>query len=124
MKAFTASLATFGLATSSAALELSTLPPLTSQNSMSVLRQMKQSLRETSRANGAFAEGRYTSMSATACTNGQIGEYSCSNVDLTASLTHGDMGSSTAEGNDIWGESLHSCNKGKQRLTQDRMDIR
>lgn len=80
------------------------LPELTKANAMSTLKQLKLSQRDASRAAGLFDENRYESMKAESCANGSIGEYSCGNTDLVGSLTHGDMGSSDREGNDIWGE--------------------
>jgi hypothetical protein len=102
MKTAAATLVAAGLAAASV-FEASRLPELTSANAMSVLRQLKQSQRDSDRSVGAFDEERYTSLSAAPCSGGSVGEYSCGNVDLTGSLTHGDMGSTDREGNDIWG---------------------
>lgn len=82
------------------------LPELTSANRMGTLMQLKASQREASRAAGMFDEGRWPAMQATACQNGSAGDYSCENVDLHGSLSHGDMGSTDREGNDIWGKTI------------------
>lgn len=79
------------------------LPKLTSANRMGTLMQLKASQRDASRAEGMFDEGRWPSMKATACQNGSAGDYSCENVDLHGTLSHGDMGSADREGNDVWG---------------------
>ncbi|KAK2616953.1 hypothetical protein QQS21_000042 [Conoideocrella luteorostrata] len=52
---------------------------------------------------GVFAKNKYKSMGPTRCKDGHAGEYGCQNVDVQASLTHEALGSSTREGNDIWG---------------------
>lgn len=75
-------------------------------NKMRNLMEVKTSHRESGKSEGLFDANRYTSTSATQCANGQAGDYSCENVDLQSHLTHADMGSSTREGNDVWGESL------------------
>lgn len=80
------------------------LPKLTSANRMGTLMQLKASQRDASRAQGMFDEGRWPSMKATACQNGAAGDYSCENVDLHGTLSHGDMGSADREGNDTWGK--------------------
>lgn len=79
------------------------LPQLTSSNRMGTLKQLKTSQRDASRAAGLFDEGRYQALKTAKCSGGKVGEYSCSNVDLVASLPHGQMGSGDREGNDIWG---------------------
>ncbi|KAF2835453.1 hypothetical protein M501DRAFT_942061, partial [Patellaria atrata CBS 101060] len=70
---------------------------------MGVLMQMKTALRQSERAAGVFARGKYRSKNKVPCRNGKAGEYSCGNVDLYSFLTHEQMGSTTREGNDIWG---------------------
>jgi hypothetical protein len=71
---------------------------------MKELRQRKMALRESEEAAGVFDKDRYKKVSsATSCTNGKAGGYSCNNVDLLGFLRHQDMGSRTREGNDIWG---------------------
>ncbi|KIL87275.1 hypothetical protein FAVG1_09833 [Fusarium avenaceum] len=71
---------------------------------MKELRQRKMALRESEAAAGVFDKDRYKKLSsATSCTDGKAGGYSCNNVDLLGFLRHQDMGSRTREGNDIWG---------------------
>src|SRR2546430_2094139 len=70
------------------------------------LMQLKADHWKSMRENGVFDSGRYKSISTTtACVNGKAGEYSCQNVDMYAFLSHEDMGSSTKEGNDVWGKA-------------------
>lgn len=75
---------------------------------MDRLMQMKLEAKNKMRAQGFFDEGRYdkgrVASGFTACANGQAGPYSCSGVDMTGFLSHGEMGSSTREGNDVWGQ--------------------
>lgn len=71
---------------------------------MAEMMEKKLAFRESQRQQGVFDEAAHTSSQATTkCTNGKAGEYSCENVDLWGFMTHADMGSSTREGNDIWG---------------------
>jgi choice-of-anchor B domain-containing protein len=73
-------------------------------NKMDRLKELKTASWDKMRAAGAFAAGKYQSSTAfTPCVNGKAGEYSCDNVDLYTFLSHEDMGSTTREGNDIWG---------------------
>lgn len=74
------------------------------ENKMEHLMSLKISHNEMKRAAGVFAEGKYKAMGATPCKGGKAGEYSCGNVDLEGFLPHGDMGSETRQGNDIWGK--------------------
>lgn len=71
---------------------------------MGTLMSLKSSHFEDKMVAGAFADGKYKSMGATPCKDGKAGEYSCEKVDLRAFVTHGDMGSQSRAGNDIWGE--------------------
>lgn len=73
------------------------------KNKMGTLMNLKTAHHEIKKSAGVFREGAYKSMTATKCTDGKAGEYSCENVDLQGALTHENMGSSTREGNDIWG---------------------
>jgi hypothetical protein len=69
------------------------------------LMQLKTNHWQSMRDNGMFDPGRYKSVSTTtACVNGKAGDYSCQNVDMHAFLSHQDMGSTTREGNDVWGK--------------------
>jgi hypothetical protein len=81
---------------------------------MKELRQRKMALHESEAAAGVFDKDRYKVLSsATPCSGGKAGEYSCNNVDLLGFLRHQDMGSRTRVGNDIWGmfqAILHLCN--------------
>jgi uncharacterized low-complexity protein len=70
---------------------------------METLRSVKQDQWAQMRDEGAFDEDQYRAMAVTKCVNGKAGEYSCSNVDMMAFLSHQDMGSRTRMGNDIWG---------------------
>ena len=71
---------------------------------MASLKAMKIATRQRMQAEGAFDVNKYEShQGVTPCVEGKAGEYSCDNVDLHGFLTHGDMGSATREGNDIWG---------------------
>lgn len=71
---------------------------------MASLKAMKIATRQRMQAEGAFDVNKYEShQGVTPCVDGKAGEYSCDNVDLHGFLTHGDMGSATREGNDIWG---------------------
>ena len=73
---------------------------------MASLKAMKVASRQRMQTEGAFDANRYKSyQGVTPCVDGKAGEYSCDNVDLYGFLTHGDMGSATREGNDIWGRS-------------------
>ena len=69
---------------------------------MSVLMGLKTAHRENQRGLGVFAEGAYVSRGPTPCVAGKAAEFGCDNVDLRTFLTHGDMGSTTREGNDVW----------------------
>ncbi|KAG7005837.1 hypothetical protein G7Y79_00017g042190 [Physcia stellaris] len=58
------------------------------------------------RAEGAFNKydnARLQAVGPTPCVNGKAGEYACDKVDLLSFLSHQEMGSTTKEGNDIWG---------------------
>jgi len=72
--------------------------------SMEAMKLLKQQTWDAQRAAGAFDIDRYSRQAATRCTDGKAGEYSCDNVDLVSFLRHQDMGSSTRQGNDIWGK--------------------
>lgn len=70
---------------------------------MASLMDMKIANHEAKQAAGAFAAGSYKALGATKCSGGRAGEYSCENVDLGAFLPHEKLGSTTREGNDLWG---------------------
>lgn len=70
---------------------------------MAELMSIKTAQRNAQRTKGMFAKGKYASKVAETCTNGKAGEYSCENVDLLDFLSHEAMGSTTREGNDVWG---------------------
>ncbi|GBF66029.1 hypothetical protein TMEN_8747 [Trichophyton mentagrophytes] len=72
---------------------------------MNRLMSMKVSEREEYRAKGMFAPGRYgnSTNKFVPCRHGKSGEYSCNKVDKHGFLTHQEMGSTTREGNDVWG---------------------
>ncbi|KAE8423460.1 hypothetical protein BDV36DRAFT_92160 [Aspergillus pseudocaelatus] len=70
---------------------------------MSHLMSIKTEHRERARAQGLFRPNNYIDLGKTPCVDGKAGEYSCENVDLLGFLSHQAMGSTTREGNDIWG---------------------
>ncbi|KAE8153574.1 hypothetical protein BDV25DRAFT_127090 [Aspergillus avenaceus] len=70
---------------------------------MDHLMSLKVEHRERARAQGLFKANNYIDLGKTACVDGKAGEYSCENVDLLGFLSHQAMGSTTREGNDIWG---------------------
>ena len=71
---------------------------------MQRLHAYKEANRQSGREMGLFAAEQYSAVSAvTKCTNGKSGVYSCSNVDMHGFLSHQALGSTTREGNDIWG---------------------
>ncbi|KAI5803614.1 hypothetical protein DFH27DRAFT_481285 [Peziza echinospora] len=71
---------------------------------MQRLHAYKEANRQAGREMGLFAAEKYSTVSAvTKCTNGKSGVYSCSNVDMHGFLSHQALGSTTREGNDIWG---------------------
>lgn len=102
---FSTTLSALAAAGVAAAAKLEFEASMLENNKMQNLMELKTSAREAKRENGDFAANKYKSMKPTACANGSAGQYSCENVDLQASLTHGAMGSQTREGNDIWGTS-------------------
>lgn len=56
------------------------------------------------RAEGMFDSNRVASVAQkVTCSGGKAGNYSCDHVDLLSFLSHEDMGSTTREGNDVWG---------------------
>lgn len=63
---------------------------------------MKLKDREYERSLGLFDKAK-SDQTTTPCVNGMAGEYSCSNVDMWGFLSHADMGSTSREGNDVWG---------------------
>lgn len=74
---------------------------------MDRLMQLKTDQRARMRAEGAFDKfdnARVGAVGPTPCTNGKAGEYSCEKVDMYGFLSHAQMGSTTKEGNDIWGK--------------------
>ncbi|KAL9626332.1 MAG: hypothetical protein Q9204_007392 [Flavoplaca sp. TL-2023a] len=58
------------------------------------------------RAQGAFNQydnARLGAVRPEPCVNGKSGPYSCDRVDMLSFLSHSQLGSSTKEGNDVWG---------------------
>ncbi|POR35888.1 Uncharacterized protein TPAR_03922 [Tolypocladium paradoxum] len=95
-----AALSTLALATAAVAqFEASSMM----KNKMEFLMRIKTAHREKQKSSGVFEQDKYKVTPATACNEGRAGEYSCENVDLTGHLTHEALGSTTREGNDIWG---------------------
>lgn len=73
---------------------------------MERLMNMKVAQREEYRNQGYFDPGKYNGDNTLhKCRDGRAGEYRCDNVDMHGFLSHEEMGSSTREGNDIWGMS-------------------
>ncbi|KAG6006954.1 hypothetical protein E4U21_006573 [Claviceps maximensis] len=70
---------------------------------MSQVMSQKSSFHKQKQEAGVFAEKKYTSMGNVKCENGKAGEYSCENIDVVGSITHEATGSTSREGNDIWG---------------------
>lgn len=75
---------------------------------MSEVMNLKATVHKQKQEAGVFAEQTYEAMGNTNCTDGKAGVYSCNNVDVKGSITHEAMGSTSREGNDIWGKSLVS----------------
>lgn len=73
-------------------------------STMTRIRQGKESLRQRQRNAGQFAPNSYANiMAVTTCSGGKAAGYSCSNVNMHGFLSHQAMGSTTREGNDVWG---------------------
>lgn len=70
---------------------------------MERIMNLKDESFERLRAEGAFSRHYPVVSEVVKCEDGKAGEYSCDNVDLHGFLSHGDMGSTTKEGNDVWG---------------------
>ncbi|KAG5979343.1 hypothetical protein E4U55_005268 [Claviceps digitariae] len=70
---------------------------------MSQVMSLKASFHKQKQEAGVFAENNYKAMGTVKCENGKAGDYSCKNVDVKGSITHEAMGSTSREGNDIWG---------------------
>ncbi|KAL8672788.1 MAG: hypothetical protein Q9168_002782 [Polycauliona sp. 1 TL-2023] len=76
------------------------------QVEMDRLMKLKTDQRNQRRAQGAFNmydNARLGAATPVPCVNGKSGPYSCDKVDMLSFLSHSQMGSSTKEGNDIWG---------------------
>ena len=77
------------------------------QVEMDRLMKLKTDQRNQMRAQGAFNmydNARLGAATPVPCVNGKSGPYSCDKVDMLSFLSHSQMGSSTKEGNDIWGK--------------------
>lgn len=73
---------------------------------MERLMNLKVAQREEYRNQGYLDPGKYNGNNKLhKCRDGRAGEYRCDNVDMHGFLSHEEMGSSTREGNDIWGMS-------------------
>ncbi|KAI1955807.1 hypothetical protein LOZ58_006618 [Ophidiomyces ophidiicola] len=71
---------------------------------MSELMSLKLRDHESMVKKGYFRPERYrTTDGVTKCVNGKAGEYSCKNVDMYGFIPHGNLGSKTRVGNDVWG---------------------
>ncbi|KAG6106314.1 hypothetical protein E4U31_000880 [Claviceps sp. LM219 group G6] len=70
---------------------------------MATAMNMKSNWHKQKQDAGLFAEEQYEAKGSVECKDGRAGEYGCKNVNLKGSMSHGDMGSETREGNDIWG---------------------
>lgn len=84
---------------------------LHAQGEMDRLMELKIKHWNSMRAAGVFNKydikdnARIQAVGPAPCVNGKAGEYSCDKVDLTSFLSHAEMGSTTKEGNDVWGMS-------------------
>ncbi|KAL8935010.1 MAG: hypothetical protein Q9216_005630, partial [Gyalolechia sp. 2 TL-2023] len=81
------------------------------QGKMDRLMDLKIKHWDSMRAAGAFnkfdndnSRAAAQAVRPTPCVNGKSGEYSCDKVDMLSFLSHRQMGSTTKEGNDIWGK--------------------
>ncbi|KAI9824728.1 MAG: hypothetical protein M1832_001554 [Thelocarpon impressellum] len=78
---------------------------------MERLMAMKEETRAAQRADGVFDNQRsfFSAQATQKCVNGKTQgvpgqiQFGCENVDLHGFISHGDMGSITKEGNDVWG---------------------
>ncbi|EON68990.1 hypothetical protein W97_08248 [Coniosporium apollinis CBS 100218] len=70
---------------------------------MDLLMEMKTAEREAMRSRGDFAKGKHARREKEKCKDGRAGEYACDNVDMLDFISHEEMGSTTREGNDVWG---------------------
>ncbi|KAG5921774.1 hypothetical protein E4U53_003759 [Claviceps sorghi] len=70
---------------------------------MSHVMNRKASFHKKKQEAGVFAENNYKAMGHVECKDGKAGEYSCQNIHVKGSLTHEAMGSTSREGNDVWG---------------------
>ena len=71
---------------------------------MERLMTLKSEQREAFRSQGVFDRGRYgRDNKFHKCRGGRSGEYACNNVNMHGFLSHEEMGSTTREGNDVWG---------------------
>lgn len=73
---------------------------------MDLLMEMKTAERAAMRSRGDFAKGKHARREKEKCKDGRAGEYACDNVDMLDFISHEEMGSTTREGNDVWGESI------------------
>ncbi|KAH8433784.1 uncharacterized protein LDX57_011418 [Aspergillus melleus] len=73
------------------------------ESRMAHLMSLKLEHRERARSQGLFKVNKYIDQGSTKCVDGKAGEYSCGNVDLQGFLSHQALGSTTREGNDVWG---------------------
>lgn len=73
------------------------------ESRMAHLMALKMEHRERSRSQGLFTVNKYIDLGSSKCVDGKAGEYSCENVDLQGFLSHQALGSTTREGNDVWG---------------------
>lgn len=72
---------------------------------MERLMTLKSEQREAFRSQGLFNSGKYGRDNRFhKCRGGRSGEYACNNVDMHGFLSHEEMGSTTREGNDVWGK--------------------
>lgn len=72
---------------------------------MDRLMTLKSEQREAFRSQGMFDSGKYgRDNKFHKCRGGRSGEYACNNVNMHGFLSHEEMGSTTREGNDVWGK--------------------
>jgi hypothetical protein len=78
------------------------------ENLMSKLMAKKEAHRMDMRSQGVFAPGKYdATVNNKPCVGGKASNYACNNVDLHSFISHEALGSTTREGNDVWGMSSH-----------------
>lgn len=92
------------------------------QVEMDRLMRLKTDHWNSMRAQGIFNRydnARLGAATPVPCVNGKSGPYSCDKVDMLSFLSHSQLGSSTKEGNDIWGKQDPTRYKMRLNVGQD-----